>query len=148
MKPFDNYEISPCRRFEEPDAPGSFWFEVCEPEEADVWTLYGHIEGEGVTAIGDFSSREAAEEVYRRITGQPFPGSYQAAAHLRRMHLAAEAFAVLERAANALELCQLGCGPEGDPDTQPILRDARALFAEAEGKGGPIAAPPPPLRLT
>ena len=31
MKPFDNYEISPCTRTEETDRPGHFYFEVCEP---------------------------------------------------------------------------------------------------------------------
>jgi len=133
MKAYDNYEISPCRRFEEPDAPGQSWFEVCEPDEADVWTLYGHIEGEGVEAIGDFSSREAAERTYARITGQPFPGSYQCDAHIRRMHLAGEAFGLLRRAANELEIWQLGCGEEGDPDTMAILRDAEALFAKPDG---------------
>ena len=86
MKVFDNYEISPCARFEEPDVPGKFYYEVCEPEEADVWTLYGHINGEGVQAIGDFSKREYAEEVFERITGIPFTGSYKAEAHLRIMH--------------------------------------------------------------
>ena len=86
MKVFDNYEISPSTRFEEPDAPGKFYYEVCEPEEADVWTLYGHINGEGVQAIGDFSKREYAEEVFERITGIPFTGSYAADAHLRIMH--------------------------------------------------------------
>src|SRR4051812_36929138 len=86
MKVYDNYEISPCTRTEEPDSSGIFYFEVCEPGEADVWTLYGHIEGEGVEAIGDFSRREHAEETYSRITGLPFTGSYQAAARLRVMH--------------------------------------------------------------
>ena len=138
MKLFDNYEISPCRRFEEPDRPGCFWFEVCDPEEADVWTLYGHSEGEGVTAIGDFACRQAAEEVYHRFTGQPFPGSYQADAHIRRMHLAGAAFAVLERAADELEIWQLGCGKEGDPDTQAILRDSRRLIAIAAGAEGQL----------
>lgn len=70
--PFDAYEISPCLRFEEPDRPGQFYFEPCEPHEAHVWTLYGHIPGEGVEAIGDFATREQAEEVYARITGQPY----------------------------------------------------------------------------
>ncbi len=101
MKTYDNYEISPCRRYEEPDSPGKFYFEVCEPGEADVWTLYGHINGQGVEAIGDFSTREAAAQVYSRITGQPFAGSYQADAHLRVMHagpklLAAATFALRE----------------------------------------------------
>jgi hypothetical protein len=67
--PYDGYEIEPCTRHEEPDKPGCYFFEPCEPHEADVWTLYGHIPGAGVEAIGDFSTREAAEEVYARITG-------------------------------------------------------------------------------
>jgi hypothetical protein len=88
MKVFDNYEISPCMRNEEPRSPGKFYFEVCEPSEADVWTLYGHINGEGVQAIGDFDSRERAEEVYSFITGQPFPGSNESSNWLRVMHAA------------------------------------------------------------
>jgi hypothetical protein len=86
MKIFDNYEISHCRRNEEPDSPGKFYFEVCEPHEADIWTLYGHVNGEGVQAIGDFATREHAEEIFRRITGLKFPGSYKADSHLRVMH--------------------------------------------------------------
>lgn len=69
---FDDYEISPCRRYEEPDSPGWFTFEPCEPREADVWTLYGHVTGEGVQAIGDFVTREHAEEVFARITGRRY----------------------------------------------------------------------------
>src|SRR5207237_2324568 len=61
-------------------------YEVCQAEEADVWTLYGHIPGEGVQAIGDFSKCEYAEEAFQRITGIPFPGSYKAEARLRIMH--------------------------------------------------------------
>ena len=83
---YDNYEISPCQRFEEPDSPGKFYFEVSSPEQADVWTLYGHLPKGGVEAIGDFSRREAAEQVYSRITGLPFTGSYKADARLRMMH--------------------------------------------------------------
>jgi hypothetical protein len=92
MKPFDNYEISPCRRSEEPDSPGRQFFEVCEPEEADVWTLYGHVNGEGVQAIGDFATREYAEEVFFRITGLEFTGSYKVEAHLRIMHAGPKLF--------------------------------------------------------
>lgn len=69
---FDDYEIGPCLRFEEPDSPGHLTFEPCEPHEADVWTLYGHVSGEGVHAIGDFATREHAEEVFARITGRPY----------------------------------------------------------------------------
>lgn len=69
---FDDYEINPCRRFEEPDSPGHFYFETCNPHEADVWTLYGRIPGQGVEAIGDFESRSHAEEIFARITGRRY----------------------------------------------------------------------------
>lgn len=69
---FDDYEIGPCLRHEEPGSPGQHTFEPCEPHEADVWTLYGHVPGEGVHAIGDYASREHAEEVFARITGRRY----------------------------------------------------------------------------
>lgn len=62
---FDDYEIAPCQQFEG-------HFEPCEPDAADVWTLYGHIPGQGVEAIGDFATREDAEEIYSRITGRSY----------------------------------------------------------------------------
>jgi hypothetical protein len=81
---YDNYEISGCKeRIDRSDR----YIEVADDGETpDFWTLYGHIEGQGVQAIGDFSSREAAEEVYYRITGQQFTGSYEADDRLRLMH--------------------------------------------------------------
>ena len=88
MKVFDNYEIGSCLRIDDaglPD-PNSLSFEVCEPDEADVWTLYSHITGEGAEAIGDFATREYAQEVFQRITGIPFAGTYEVAARLRVMH--------------------------------------------------------------
>jgi hypothetical protein len=103
MKVYDNYEISPCKRYEEPHTTGKFYFEVCEPHEADVWTLYGHLDGEGVEAIGDFSTREHAAEIYSRITGLPFTGSYQADARLRMMHAAPDLLDAAEVALNRLE---------------------------------------------
>lgn len=89
MKPFDNHEISPCRRvsassFSFPN--GHVSFEPCQPHEADVWTLYGHIPGEGALAIGDFATREDAEEVFQRITGIPFGSHEEVQARLRVMH--------------------------------------------------------------
>lgn len=93
MKPFDAYEISPCARHEEPHRPGHFYYDVCEPHEADVWTLYGHVTGEGVYAIGDFDSREQAEEIYRRITGSPF--THEATAHIKAMHTGPKLLAAL-----------------------------------------------------
>jgi hypothetical protein len=69
---FDAYEIAPCRRLREDGDRDRFYYEPCKPEEADVWTLYGHIPGQGVEAIGDFESCELAEQVYARITGDAY----------------------------------------------------------------------------
>ena len=67
--PFDAYEIQSCQLVRNTDEPHSSSVEPCEPFEADFWTLYGHIPGEGVMAIGDFDTPEHAREVYARITG-------------------------------------------------------------------------------
>ena len=85
---FDNYEISPCKKYHHTD--GASYIETCEKAEAEFWTLYGHIFGEGVFAIGDFNSRDAAESTFYRITGQQFTASYGANAHLQLMHAAEE----------------------------------------------------------
>jgi hypothetical protein len=127
MKVYDNYEVSPCTRTEEPDKPGHFYFEVCEPPEADVWTLYGHIHGQGVEAIGDFSSRQHAEQVYYRITGQPFSGSYQADARLRVMHAAPRLLEAATLALRQLREFYL------DNDSQAIL-DLKTAIEQATGR--------------
>jgi hypothetical protein len=69
---FDAYEIQPCHRYFDIDEPDIAFVEPCEPYEADFWTVYGHIPGEGVQAIGDFETREHAEEVFARITGRSY----------------------------------------------------------------------------
>jgi hypothetical protein len=70
--PFDDYEIQPCRRYVDADQPDLGFVEPCAPFEADFWTVYGHIPGAGVDAIGDFHTREHAEEVFARITGRRY----------------------------------------------------------------------------
>ncbi len=85
---YDNYEISGCHCLDEEEENGRQFVEVCGDDEAQFWTLYGHIDGQGVEAIADFPSRHFAEQVFYRITGQPFTGSYQADARLRLMHAA------------------------------------------------------------
>ena len=132
MKTYDDYEISPCTRTEEPDSPGKFYFEVCEPEEADVWTLYGHIDGEGAEAIGDFTTREAAEQVYFHITGIPFTSSYQAESRLRVMHAAPRLLTALKGLLDATE--GLPITVQGSPFNDAIHQTTLAL-AEAEGEG-------------
>lgn len=67
--PFDAYEIHGVREF---GRGKSRHCEQVPDDEAQFWSLYGHIPGEGVEAIGDFATREQAEEVYARITGQHY----------------------------------------------------------------------------
>ena len=96
---YDNYEISGCYRVEDADLvkPGRSFVERCDDDaEAQFWTLYGHIDGQGAQAIGDFTSRVAAEAVYRRIVGEPFTGSYEANPRLRLMHAAPMLLAACE----------------------------------------------------
>ncbi len=124
---YDNYEISPCKRFEEPDSPGKFYFEVCEPHEADVWTLYGHITGEGVQAIGDFANREHAEEVFQRITGIPFAGACEVAGRLRVMHAGPKLLEVLSTASDWIDAQHF----VQRTDSQETIRNA---IAEATGR--------------
>lgn len=147
MKVFDNYEISPCRRYEEPDSPGKFYFEVCPPNEADVWTLYGHIEGEGVDAIGDFSTREHAEQTFQRITGIPFGSHDDVAAHLRVMHAGLRLQAAGNSVLTMLEAALVEMkSNEGMPGwwvqlklvesllADPAVNKLRAAIEEATGK--------------
>src|SRR4051794_24178128 len=87
---YDNYEISGCHRLDDAGlpAPDGTSTETCDDADAQFWTLYGHIDGQGVEAIGDFASRHAAERAFFRITGQVFTGSYQASPRLWLMHSA------------------------------------------------------------
>lgn len=71
---FDAYEIQSCHRYFDADEPDLAFVEPCESYKADFWTVYGHIPGEGVQAIGDFDTEEHAEEVFARITGQRYTG--------------------------------------------------------------------------
>jgi hypothetical protein len=64
---YDDYEIHGV--FECSDDGRTFCEQVPD-DEAQFWSLYGHIPGQGVDCIGDFKSRQHAEEVYARITGR------------------------------------------------------------------------------
>jgi hypothetical protein len=67
--PFNVYEIHGVREF---GRGKSKYCEQVPDDEAQFWSLYGHIPGQGAECIGDFKSREFAEEVYARITGEPY----------------------------------------------------------------------------
>mgnify|MGYP001187733423 CR=1 FL=1 len=68
--PFDGYEIHGVVEFR--GADGTRYCETAPDEEAHFWSLYGHIPGQGLECIGDFQSREQAEEIYTRITGRAY----------------------------------------------------------------------------
>jgi hypothetical protein len=67
--PFDRYEIHGIREFKTEDGSDC---EQVPDHEAGFWGLYGHIPGQGLECIGDFKTREAAEEVVARITGRRY----------------------------------------------------------------------------
>jgi hypothetical protein len=66
---FDLYEIHGIKEYDESNNP---WCEQVSDDEADFWSLFGHIPGQGLDCIGDFKTREHAEEIYARITGQAY----------------------------------------------------------------------------
>ncbi len=69
---FDAYEVHGVRRFDEGSGP---YCEQVPNNEARSWSLFGHIPGQGLDCIGDFATREQAEEVFARITGRRYTGS-------------------------------------------------------------------------
>ena len=69
--PFGAYEIHGVREF---GRGKSRYCEQVADEEAQFWSLYGHIPGQGLECIGDFKSRDCAEEIYARITGESYRG--------------------------------------------------------------------------
>jgi len=66
--PYDAYEIHGVAFVNAQDTI----YEPVEDADAEMWTLYGHVSGQGVEAIGDFRTREYAEEVFARITGRRY----------------------------------------------------------------------------
>jgi hypothetical protein len=67
---FDDYEIHGVREYHgAPFGQGTYCEQVPD-DEAQFWSLYGHIPGQGLECIGDFKTRVHAEEVYARITGR------------------------------------------------------------------------------
>jgi hypothetical protein len=67
--PFDAYEIHGIKEYDE---SGNVWCGQVADDEADYWSLFGHIPGQGLDCIGDFKTREHAEEIHARITGRSY----------------------------------------------------------------------------
>jgi len=120
---FDNYEISGCKRYGA-GTPDSY-DEQASDDEAEFWSLYGHIPGSGVECIGDFHTRAHAEEIFTRITGlqsdvrKDFSGVFKA------QKAASDLLEALEELHNA---CRFW-----DDQDDPALVKARAAIAKASG---------------
>lgn len=128
MRVFDNYEISGCK--ESRDASGGSFTEPVEDDEAEFWTLYGHAEGEGVMAIGDFKTRKVAENVYFRIVGKRFTASYEVDAALRLRHAADQMLAALKFALPFMEDLANSSHNKGERRAAKLMREA---IREAQG---------------
>jgi Family of unknown function (DUF6900) len=77
--PYDAYEIHGMKRLAprlgQEEEPVGRVIDDCEQvpdSEAGFWSLFGHIPGQGLDCIGDFATREQAEEVFARITGRRY----------------------------------------------------------------------------
>ena len=66
--PYDAYEIHGVAAVNAQDTI----YEPVEDADAEMWSLYGHVPDLGVEAIGDFRTRQHAEEVFARITGRRY----------------------------------------------------------------------------
>lgn len=64
---FDDYEVHGIREYGKGD---SSHIEQVPDEYAQYWSLFGHIPYLGLECIGDFDTREQAEEIRVRITGR------------------------------------------------------------------------------
>jgi hypothetical protein len=125
VRPFDNYEISGCKEYLH---EGSTFCETVEDDaEADFWTLYGHREGEGVMAIGDFATRDAAEMMYMKIVAEPFSGSYGANPVLILRNAAPALAACLKDVLSRFSACIADGNGEIDGDREAIEK-AHALL--------------------
>jgi hypothetical protein len=67
---FDAYEIHGVREYHGAPFGQGKYSEQVPDDEAQFWSLFGHIPGQGLDCIGDFKTREHAEEIYARITGR------------------------------------------------------------------------------
>jgi hypothetical protein len=69
---FDNYEIHGVREYHGAPFGQGKYSEQVPDEEAQFWSLFGHIPGRGLECVGDFESRELAVQIYARITGRRY----------------------------------------------------------------------------
>lgn len=67
---FDGLEVHPCRTETAPD--GSTFQEQCEPEAAEVWSVFGHKCSGGIDCFMDFpTNAEARSFAMKLLTAYP-----------------------------------------------------------------------------
>lgn len=64
LKQWDNIEIHPCKVYKENDK--EFW-EQCEENEAQFYSVYIHLIDGGLQCIADFTTKELAERFARTL---------------------------------------------------------------------------------
>ena len=138
LKPFDSYEIHGVHEFND---DGRKFCEQVPDDQATFWTLYGHIPGEGVMAIGDFDTREHAEEAFQRITGIPFAETGEVQDRVRVMPAGPRLLEALKIARMELSRIRsrLPCGDsfgaaEWRYDFDRHLEFVRTAITDAEGR--------------
>lgn len=60
IRQYDGLEIHPVRNIESDPATGNIFCEPCEPEEAHLWSVYGHLIEGGVQCFEDFATEAEA----------------------------------------------------------------------------------------
>lgn len=57
---YDGLEVSPVKTYPEADGENGTFCEVCEPHEADFWSVYAHLVAGGVECFEDFGTEAEA----------------------------------------------------------------------------------------
>lgn len=67
IQTFDAIEVHPVCNVGQDGQTGTLYCEVCTPEEADFWSVYGHLKEGGVDCLEDFPTQEEAETFAARL---------------------------------------------------------------------------------
>ena len=67
IRRFDGLEIHPVRDLKADDPGDETWCEPCEPEEAQFWSVYGHLVEGGVECFEDFPTEAEARAFAEKL---------------------------------------------------------------------------------
>ena len=66
IRQFDTLEIHPCKVIGK-DSSGKDIVEQCRDDEAEFWTVFGHLKTGGVDDFGDFATETEAQAYHDRL---------------------------------------------------------------------------------